>query len=125
MEGKILIADDDEQSLGSLSRILAGYDVFCASDGNTALEMAGSENPDLVLLDVDMPGMNGLEVLKKLAAMRRRPLVIMITGDGSSETVSKAMAQGVFSYMIKPLEREDVLDQVRRALALRAAGGRD
>jgi DNA-binding NtrC family response regulator len=121
MDKKILIADDDEETLGALSRMLAGYDVVSAGDGKAALELTVSEKPDILLLDVDMPGLNGLEVLGKVMAMSRKPLVIMITGDASTETVSKALAIGVFSYIIKPFEKDEVLDQVKRAFAFREA----
>jgi len=115
MSGKILIADDQQEIVSALSMVLAGYDLEEATDGNAALALAVSEQPDLVLLDVDMPGMSGIEVLKKLMARPRRPLVIMLTADGSPETVSKVMQAGVFAYIIKPFEKAEVLEQVQRA----------
>lgn len=117
MGKKILIADDSEQIQEVLSRILAGYDIISARDGNSALNLVTSEKPDVLLLDVDMPGLNGIEVLEKVMAMPRKPLVIMLTVDASIETVSKAMGIGVFSYIAKPFQTEVVLDQVKRAFA--------
>ncbi|HAT71711.1 MAG TPA: hypothetical protein DCS63_02715 [Elusimicrobia bacterium] len=112
---KILVADDNEQITESLSKLLKDYDVTLAHDGKSALDIAASWKPDLVLLDVAMPVMSGIEVLGKLMAMPRRPLVIMLTGDESVETVSKAMGIGVFSYITKPLDADLLLDQVRKA----------
>lgn len=117
MGKKILIADDSEQILEVLSRILAGYNIISARDGNSALNLVVSEKPDVLLLDVAMPGLNGIEVLEKVMAMPRKPLVIMLTVDASIETVSKAMGIGVFSYIAKPFQAEVVLDQVKRAFA--------
>ena len=117
MSRKILIADDSEQIREVLSRILADYDIIPASDGNAALTLVISEKPDILLLDVVMPGLNGIEVLEKIIAMPHKPLVIMLTVDASIETVSKAMAIGVFSYITKPFETEEVLDQVKKAFA--------
>lgn len=117
MGKKILIADDSEQILVVLSRILADYDTISARDGNSALKLVVAEKPDILLLDVAMPGLNGIEVLGKIMAMPRRPLVMMLTVDASIETVSKAMSIGVFSYITKPFEAEAVLDQVKKAFA--------
>jgi len=121
MHNKILLVDDNEDVIGALSRTLAGYDLVSAGDGASALALVGSEKPDLVLLDIELPGMSGLEVLEKISVMRKRPLVIMITADGTSETTAKALAAGVFSYIIKPFEAKEALEQVKRALAFRAA----
>ena len=115
MSGKILIADDQQEIVSALSMVLAGYELEEANDGNAALSLAVSEQPDLVLLDVDMPGMSGIEVLKKLMTRPRHPLVIMLTAEGSPETVSKVMQAGVFAYIIKPFEKAEVLEQVQRA----------
>lgn len=117
MGRRILIAEDDRDTLWALSRILAEYDVAQAADGRAALNMIASWRPEVVLLDVDMPGLNGLEVLRRIGKTGRRPLVIMVTADTSLETIKQALSEGIFAYLQKPLERERVLDQVRRAFA--------
>lgn len=117
MSKKILIADDDAEIVSALSRALASYDLEEAGDGKTALSLAFSARPDLVILDIDMPAMNGIEVLEKIAKLDNRPLTIMITGAGDPEIVSKAMALGVFAYIIKPFEMQEVLEQVKRAFS--------
>jgi two-component system KDP operon response regulator KdpE len=113
---KILIADDDMQITAALARRLSDYSVVVAHDGKAALALAASEKPDIVLLDISMPVMSGIEVLGKLAGLAKKPLVIMLTGDESVDTVSKAMSLGVFSYITKPFEFLEVSDQIRKAV---------
>ncbi|MGD9643376.1 MAG: response regulator [Elusimicrobiales bacterium] len=120
MDKKILLVDDNPEIIESLRGILTGYSVKTATDGKSALSLAASEPPDVVLLDVNIPEVHGLDVLRKLAGMRNGPIVIMITGDDTKGTVSKALAVGVFSYLIKPLEKHEVLGQVEKAFAFRA-----
>ncbi len=117
---KILIADDDKDLLASLAKALSSYDVLLAADGNVAWSAAVFDRPDLVLLDVEMPGMNGLEVLKKLVGLPHKPVVIMITGDRSRETAAKAAEIGVFAYLLKPFEPAEVMEKVKAALASKA-----
>jgi len=117
MDRKILVADDDEQIIQVVSRVLSGYRLITAKDGDSALALAVSERPDILLLDVAMPGLDGLGVLQKLAALPKRPLVIMITGDETIGTISTAMEMGVFSYITKPFEGEEILSQVKLAAA--------
>ncbi|MHB0996549.1 MAG: response regulator [Elusimicrobiales bacterium] len=124
MSKKILLADDDEGTIGALSKVLAGYDLVTAMDGTRALELAAAEKPDLVLLDINMPGLNGLEVLKKIKGRDIKPVVIMITGDADEGTVGKALSLGVFAYLIKPFDSDQALEQVRRAFKfLEDSGG--
>ncbi|OGR51451.1 MAG: hypothetical protein A2049_00895 [Elusimicrobia bacterium GWA2_62_23] len=117
MDRKILVADDDDQIIQVVSRVLSGYRLITAKDGDSALALAVSERPDILLLDVAMPGLDGLGVLQKLAALPKRPLVIMITGDETIGTISTAMGMGVFSYITKPFEGEEILSQVKLAAA--------
>jgi len=117
MDRKILVADDDDQIIQVVSRVLSGYRLITAKDGDSALALAVSERPDILLLDVAMPGLDGLGVLQKLAALPKRPLVIMITGDETIGTISTAMGMGVFSYITKPFEGEEILAQVKLAAA--------
>jgi DNA-binding response OmpR family regulator len=120
MSKRILLVDDNPEIIESLRGILTGYSVKTAADGKTALALAASESPDVVLLDVNIPEIDGLEVLRRLAGLRNGPLVIMITGDDTKETVARVLAVGVFSYLIKPFEKQEVLGQVEKAFAFRA-----
>ncbi len=116
MKPKILIVDDLEDILVSLHRLLRSCDLLDARDGKTALEAAASEKPDLVILDVHLPDMSGVDIMEKLALMPYKPVVIMLTGDDTIETAGKSLAAGAFAYITKPFEAKDLLDQVIKGL---------
>jgi sigma-B regulation protein RsbU (phosphoserine phosphatase) len=119
----ILVVDDNPANRDALTRRLErrGYSVTAAEDGVTALHLLATRAFDLVLLDVMMPGMNGLEVLQRLRA-DRTPAdlpVIMATAQGESEDVIKALGLGANDYVTKPLDFGVVLARVRTQLALK------
>jgi len=116
MKSKILLVDDLEDVLDSLKRLLRTCELYEARDARTALDVAASEKPDLVILDVHLPDMNGVAVLEKLTALDPRPVVIMLTGDDTVETAGKALAAGAFSYVTKPFEAKELLEQVKKGL---------
>lgn len=119
MKNRIMVIDDEESIRHSLSDILMdeGYDVILASDGYEALQRLNDVIPDLILLDIWMPGMDGTEVLKEIK--RRLPgiKVIVISGHGTIETAVKTTKLGASDYIEKPLSLEGVLLAVRRALS--------
>lgn len=102
---KILIVDDEQSIVDSLSLILKGdgHDVKGALNGMDAIEMCSKENFDLVLLDIKMPMMDGLEVLAKLMELDKDNVVIMITGHGTVETAFEASKLGAYNFLQKPL----------------------
>ena len=114
----ILIADDEKSVRESLTMILEyeGYEVAFAENGPQALERASALHPDLVLLDVKMPGMDGIEVLQKLRAKEQLFPVVMISGHGTIETAVEATRLGAFDFLPKPLDRDKLLVTVRNAL---------
>lgn len=116
---KILIVDDSGLSRRISRRILeaAGHEVDDAADGFSALERYALERPDLVLLDVTMSEMNGLEVLQKLKAMDPSACVVMATADVQSSTRTLAQSSGALGFVYKPLSAESVLPVVSEALA--------
>ena len=118
MNGHVLIVDDEQSIRSSLKGILGdeGYEVSQAGDASQALEVLDSEAPELVLLDIWMPGMDGLELLEVLG--RRHPglPVIMISGHGTVETAVKATRLGAFDFIEKPLDMDKILVAVRNAL---------
>jgi signal transduction histidine kinase len=123
--GSLLIVDDDEPGREGLARRLRrqGYEVCCASGGREALEALGGRRFDLVLLDVMMPGMNGLEVLKSLRrtdSLFDLP-VIMVTARGESASVVEALELGANDYLTKPLDLPVALARIRTQLALKRA----
>jgi two-component system chemotaxis response regulator CheY len=121
---KVLVVDDSSLSRRILRRILeeAGYTVTEATDGMIALEQYAVNKPDVVLLDVTMTDMNGLEVLRQLRAMDADVRVVMATADVQSSTRTLAEAGGAVGFVIKPLTTEVVLQAVNAALAGQGAG---
>jgi CheY-like chemotaxis protein/anti-sigma regulatory factor (Ser/Thr protein kinase) len=115
---KILVVDDDRTTRHVLSRILAsaGFTVSAAKDGVEALKELRSKRFDLLLLDVWMPRMNGLDLLAKLRTRKTRPRVVVMTSDDAPETLLKAVREQAFKYVHKPVESTVLLDTVREAL---------
>ncbi len=118
---KILIVDDDEFTCDLYSDALqkAGYLVFTASDGVKGMSKAAVENPDLILLDVAMPGMDGLEFTQKAhgdKAINKIPIVLL-TNIRNDQTIKQAMENGAQGYLIKPaLTPLQVADEVKKFL---------
>jgi DNA-binding response OmpR family regulator len=104
--GKILVVDDDREILDMLTDHLEdeGYAVSQAVDGEQALESVRSEPPDLVLLDVTMPGVSGLEVLRRLRLDHPRIPVVMITGIEDETLARSTLKMGAFDYLQKPFD---------------------
>jgi len=120
MPEKILIVDDQEDTATLLAIALkrGGYEVLKAHSGQAALEQALSEKPDLIILDVMMPDMNGFDVLKALYSISQTiPPVILFTARDEIEDVVKGMAAGAHSYLVKPTSREKLMETVKTALA--------
>ncbi len=118
MAESILIVDDEVPILNSLSKILEdeGYDVTVAKSGAEALKLMTTEPPDLLLLDIWMPEMDGLETLRRAREQAPRVPVMMMSGHGSIETAVKAIKLGAYDYIEKPLSLENVTLRVRHAL---------
>lgn len=118
MAETICIVDDEPAILHSLSNILEdeGYQVVVATNGVEGMKVVRSDSPDLVLLDIWMPEMDGLETLKRLRSQFPGILVVMMSGHGSIETAVKATKLGAYDYLEKPLDLEKVTILVRNAL---------
>jgi DNA-binding response OmpR family regulator len=115
---RILVVDDDRTTRFVLQNVLdaAGYDTSLAEDGVTALKALRADNFDLLLLDVWMPRMNGLELLAKLRTRKKRPRVVVMTSDDAPDTLLKAVREHAFKYVHKPVESAALLATVREAL---------
>ena len=118
MSETICIVDDEPAILNSLSSILEdeGYQVITATNGLEGMKLVRSDAPDLVILDIWMPEMDGLETLKRLRSQLPGILVVMMSGHGSIETAVKATKLGAYDYLEKPLDLEKVTILVRNAL---------
>lgn len=114
---KILIVDDSGSMRNILDGMLreAGFEhILVASGGKEAIEVFGKENPDLVLLDIIMPEVNGMDVLRLLAG---RGKVLVVSAVGQDSIVEEAMGLGAVGYLVKPLNAKELETAVRSALA--------
>ena len=118
MSASILVVDDEESILTSLTSILQdeGYEVTVAKDGTEALRIYTVEPPDLMLLDIWMPEMDGMETLRRVRELVPTAQVMMMSGHGSIETAVKAIKLGAYDYIEKPLSLENVTLRVKHAL---------
>lgn len=118
-KGRILIVDDQEEIIESLRAILLdeGLEVIAARDGQEALHIVQNESPDLVFLDIWIPGIDGLQTLKAIKKIDPECSVIMMSGHGTIETAVKAIKLGATDYLEKPLNLEDVLHLVHVAVS--------
>ena len=118
MEKKVLIVDDEERVVQSVTGVLEdeGFRVAAAKSGEEAIETFQRENPDVTLLDIWMPGMDGIEVLKRFKGMVPDCQVIMISGHATISTAMAAVKLGAFDFIEKPLSLDVLLMTIRRAL---------
>ena len=121
MSEKILVVDDEESIRTSLAGILEDEDfsISIADDGVAALALVEKSMPDLVLLDIWMPRMDGLETLQRLKEINPSLVVIMMSGHGTIETAVKSTKMGAFDFIEKPLSLEKLLVTVRNALSMK------
>jgi response regulator NasT len=119
---RILVAEDETIIRLDLKDVLerAGFEVCAeARDGEEAVELARSEQPDLAVLDVKMPGLDGIEAARRILAERPIPIV-MVTAYGQEELVARAVEAGVFGYLVKPFRETDLLPAIQAARARHA-----
>lgn len=113
----VLLVDDEEEFLRTIIKRLnrRGINASGANRGEQALELIAENQPDVVVLDVKMPGMDGLEVLRRIKAQWPTTEVIMLTGHASVEAAVEGMDQGAFDYLMKPADFEDLLYKLEDA----------
>lgn len=121
MDKLVLVVDDEQSVREALGDILKdnGYRVECASDGREGLEMIDRLNPDVVLLDIRMPEMDGIQALEIISRRGQNVPVILITAYGSTETTIEAMKLGAFDYLMKPLKVNEILDTIKKAVDIK------
>ncbi|MGI6069003.1 MAG: response regulator [Blautia sp.] len=116
---KIMIVDDALFMRVSLKKILSGggfTDLLEACDGQQACEICKEERPDLVLMDISMPNLNGIEALKKIKEIYPETAVIMCSAIGQDSMLVEAIEAGAAEFIVKPFKPEQILDAVRKAV---------
>lgn len=116
---KILIVDDAEFLRMRISKMLIGdgYEVIEAENGALAVEAYKTQKPDVVLMDITMPEMDGLTALKEIRAIDPKARVVMLTALGQESVVLEAIKSGARDFVVKPFERERVLSAISKLLA--------
>jgi DNA-binding response OmpR family regulator len=122
-ERKILVVDDNLEFAEMVTRILEeeGLQVFIAPNGNKAIEKVLSESPELVLLDLKLPDIDGMEVFKKIKAINENTAIIIITGYGGEQVAVDFMKAGAMDFLSKPVEKGALSRAVWNALKMRNA----
>jgi DNA-binding response OmpR family regulator len=117
-EYRVLIVDDEEELVTTIAERLQirGMQAETATDGETALKMIEANPPQVVVLDVMMPGIGGIEILKRMNAQNLQIPVILLTGYGSSEQGKEGMELGAFDYLMKPCDLNMLISKIQEAV---------
>ncbi|HKI78845.1 MAG TPA: sigma-54 dependent transcriptional regulator [Ignavibacteriaceae bacterium] len=117
-KNKILVIDDDASTRESLEIFLTqiGFSVFLASNGKEGLNYFIAHDPDIVLTDIKMPELNGIELLKKIKTINPKSLIIMITAVGEMDSIILAMQLGAYDYIEKPIDIDNLKTTIDRAM---------
>ncbi|MBI5664683.1 MAG: response regulator [Nitrospirae bacterium] len=122
---KILIIDDDKDMRSVLSDLVrsGGYEVFSAGNGKIALKEVSIHSPDLILLDIRLPGIDGMTLLERIKGIDRSIIIIMLTGHGDIKDAVKAIKLGAFDYITKPFNNDEIIAAIKKALQARPHTG--
>jgi len=115
---KILLVDDEHEFVTTLAERLElrGMNVSIATEGEEALGFLDTNRPQVVVLDVMMPGLGGLEVLEKIKAIDSKIQVILLTGHGATKDGIRGMQLGAFDYLIKPIDIDELIKKLNEAV---------
>ncbi len=118
MSYNIMIADDEQKMRKMLRSILSVKHVVIeeAKNGKEALEKFNNSDPDLVILDIEMPKMNGLEALSKIKGKDKSQKVIMVTGIGSHEKIKEVMERGADAHIVKPYRKSQLMETIEMVM---------
>ncbi len=116
--GSILAIDDDSTTLGLLEDLLSlnGFKVFTASEGSEGIALFSDKRPDLVITDIQMPRMDGLELLRRVRSIDDAVPVILVTGHGDLDNAIRALRRGAHDFLLKPINADILLNTVRKGL---------
>lgn len=117
MTTKVLLVDDEEQFVDVLSQRLQGrgFKVDTAFNGDDAIEFVNEHDVDVIILDVLMPGRDGLETLREIKRIRPLAEVIMLTGHATVETAIQGMKLAAYDYLMKPTDTAELVDKINKA----------
>jgi DNA-binding response OmpR family regulator len=115
---RVLIVDDEEELVTTIAERLQirGIQAKTATDGETALKMIEADPPQVVVLDVMMPGIGGIEILRRMNALNTNIPVILLTGYGSTEQGMEGMKLGAFDYLMKPCDLNNLIGKIQEAV---------
>ncbi len=118
LKGKVLVVDDDQAVRSLVSELLrdAGYEVIEAEDGHSALALVADRDVDVVVSEITMPDLNGIELLRTLREREQDVPVLLMTGGPARETVIEAVELGALRYLVKPVSPERLRDAVEAAI---------
>jgi DNA-binding response OmpR family regulator len=121
---RILIVDDEDELVSALEErlCLRGFEAKGVTTGEEALAYLAEKQCDVVLLDVKMPGLGGLEVIKRIKEKTSSPQVILLTGHSSVQDAERGMGLGAFDYLMKPIQIDELTRVLRSAGARNGAG---
>lgn len=121
--GRVLVADDDPEMRAMLEEFLStkGYETRAVSDGGAAIRAIVEAPFDVVFLDIDMPGLRGVDALPAIAAVAPNTKVIMVSGTSDAEVAKRALAHGAFDYVVKPVDFAYLARSLDSAIAMKAA----
>ena len=116
---KILLVDDEVVFAGNMARLLnnRGYWVTAVDSGESALQELEKQDFDVVVLDIKMPGLDGIATLKEIAKMNLLTQVLILTGHGSVDTAIEALRLGAYDYLTKPCEVDELIEKIESAWA--------
>ncbi|KPF82244.1 hypothetical protein IP78_04240 [Brevundimonas sp. AAP58] len=119
MSAHVMVVEDDEsvREMMHIALSQAGFQVSAVASGEAAMDLLGRCRFQLVLLDVHMPRMNGLEVLQAMERLKTKPPVVMVSANAEGETVRQAVSLGCSGYLAKPFLPKDLVERTRWALA--------
>ncbi len=117
---KILVIDDEQGIRDLFIQALEedDYEVLTVDNGEQGLEIIKNEKPNVTFLDLKLPGIDGLEVLKRISDLKSKPIVIMITGHGTIAKAAKTMDLGAYDYIVKPFDIDDIIKLMKQALKI-------
>ncbi len=119
---KILLVDDESEFVDTLvERLkLRGYNAVSANDGATALLVVENDRPDMVVLDLKMPGLGGMDVLREIKKNNTELPVILLTGHGSTKEGIEGMQLGAFDYLVKPINIDELIQKINEAIQIQS-----